>query len=108
MDFRAKHFKWFVIALSLLVFLLTLNAKLSVYDQPTHVNTVNSSKLWLNGQKLEPPPATLIVALLTFVFVVLRLRLARSPWQRVPIQESIPSPLIAFRAHRFLRPPPSL
>jgi hypothetical protein len=108
MNFRAKQFKWFVIALSLLVFLLTLNAKLSLYDQPTHVNTVNSSKLWLNGQKLEPPPATLMVALLTFVCVVLRLRFPRAPWQRVPIQESIPSRLTAFRAYCFLRPPPSL
>lgn len=96
----------FVVMLSLLVFLLALNAKLSLYDQPEHANTVNSSKLWLNGQKMEPPPATLVLAVLSVAYVVLRLRFPRSPWQRVRIQEPKPSRLTAFRAHRFLRPPP--
>ena len=106
MNFRAKPFRFFVIVLSLLVFLLALNAKLSLYDQPEHVNTVNSSKLWLNGQKMEQPPVTLVLAVLAVAYVVLRLRFPRSPWQRVQIQTPVPSRLIAFRARRFLRPPP--
>lgn len=106
MNLRAKPVRFFVIVLSLLVFLLVLNAKLSLYDQPTHVNTVNSSKLWLNGQKMEQPPVTLVLAVLSVAFVVLRLRFPRSPWQRVEIQEPRPSRLTAFRARRFLRPPP--
>jgi hypothetical protein len=106
MSFRAKPIRVFVIVLSLLVFLLALNAKLSLYDQPEHANTVNSSKLWLNGQKMEPPPVTLVLAVLSVAYVVLRLRFPRSPWQRVSIEEPTPSRLTAFRAYRFLRPPP--
>ena len=107
MNLRAKPVRFLVIVLSLLVFLLVLNAKLSLYDRPTHVNTVNSSKLWLNGQKMEQTPATLVLAVLSVAFVVLRLRFPRSPWQRVEIQEPRPSRLTAFRARCFLRPPPA-
>jgi hypothetical protein len=106
MNFRAKPIRVFVIVLSLLVFLLALNAKLSLYDQPEHTNTVNSSKLWLNGQKMEPPPVTLVLAVLSVACVVLRLRFPRSPWQRVWIQEPRPSRRTAFRMFRFFRPPP--
>ena len=106
MNFRAKQVRVFVVVLSLLVFLLALNAKLSLYDQPAHANTVNSSKLWLNGQKMEQPQATLVLAVLSVAYVVLRLRFPRSRWQRAWIQEPRPSRLTAFRAYRFLRPPP--
>jgi hypothetical protein len=106
MSFKAKPIRLFIIVLSLFVFLLTLNAKLSLYDQPSHVNTVNSSKLWLNGQKLEPPPATLVLAVLAVAIVVFRLRFSRHPWQTIEIPHARPSRLLAFRAHRFLRPPP--
>jgi hypothetical protein len=102
---RAKQLRFFVIALSLLVFLLSLNAKLSMYDQPSHVNNINSSKLWLNGQKMEAP-ITLVLAVLPVVFIVLRLRFHRSPWQRVQHSVPAPSPISAFELHRFLRPPP--
>jgi len=102
---RAKRLRFFIVALSLLVFLLSLQAKLSMYDQPGHVNTVNSSKLWLNGQKMEAP-MTLVLAVLPLVFVVLRLRFPRSPWQRIELPVPAPSPLSVLALHRFLRPPP--
>jgi len=108
MHLRAKPIKLFIIVLSLFVFLLTLNAKLSLYDQTVHANTVNSSKLWLNGQKLEKPPATLVFAVLSVAIVLIRLRFHRQPWQRVLVLESRPSLLLSFHTHRFLRPPPFL
>jgi len=107
MNRRARQIRLFVVALSLLVFLLALNAKLSLYEQPTPVNATTSSKLWLNGQKMEQPTATLVLAVLSVAYVVLRLRFPRSPWQRVQVQEPVPSRLTAFRARRFVRPPPS-
>ena len=105
---RAKQLRLFVVLLSLLVFVLALNAKLSLYEQPLHANATNSSKLWLNGQKMEAQtPATLLVlAVLPVAFIVLRLRFHVSPWPKVPIRVSVPSSLNAFEVHRFLRPPP--
>jgi hypothetical protein len=107
MNSNSKQIRMFVVMLSLLVFLLTLNAKLSLYEQPTPVNTANSSKLWLNGQKMEQPAPILVLAVLSVAYVVSRLRFPRSPWQRVQIEAPVPSRLISFRARRFLRPPPA-
>jgi len=105
MSSRAKQLRFFIIVLSLFVFLLSLQAKLSMYDQPGHVNSINSSKLWLNGQKMEAP-MTLVLAVLPVIFVVLRLRFHGSPWQRIESPVPAPSPLRALALHRFLRPPP--
>jgi hypothetical protein len=107
MNSNAKQIRMFMVVLSLLVFLLTLNAKLSLYEQPTPVNTANSSKLWLNGQKMEQPTPILVLAVLSIAYVVSRLRFPRYPWQRVRIEAPVPSRLISFRAQRFLRPPPA-
>lgn len=107
MSSNAKQIRMFVVVLSMLVFLLTLNAKLSLYDQPTPVNTANSSKLWLNGQKMEQPAPILVLAVLSVAYLVSRLRFPRSAWQRVQIEQPVPSRLISFRARRFLRPPPA-
>ena len=56
-----KQLSFFVIFLALFVFLLALNAKLSLYEQPLHPNATNSSKMWLNGQKMEAEVRTVLV-----------------------------------------------
>src|SRR5579884_1472919 len=104
---RAKQIKLLLIALSLFVFLLALDAKLSLYEQPTHVNTTNSSKLWLNGQKMEAQSSpVLVLAVLSIAFVLLRPRFHRSPWPAMQLRTPRPSVVPSFELHRFLRPPP--
>jgi hypothetical protein len=103
---KARKIKLLVVVLSLFVFLLALNAKLSMYDQPEHTAT-STSKLWLNGQKMEgQTPVVLIIAVLAVVFLPLRLRFPRSPWPEIDFSAPARSPLPAFETHRFLRPPP--
>jgi hypothetical protein len=96
-----------IIALSLFVFLLALNAKLSLYQQSTHANATNSSKLWLNGQKMEAQaPPILVFAVLSFTFALLRPRFRQTPWPRVQFEVPVVTPARTFQLHRFLRPPP--
>lgn len=104
---RAKQIKLLLIALSLFVFLLALDAKLSLYEQPAQVNTTNSSKLWLNGQKMEAQtPPVLVLAVLSVTFVLLRPRFHHSPWPSRQLRAPRPSVVPSFEFHRFLRPPP--
>jgi hypothetical protein len=104
-----KHWRYFVLLLSLFVFLLALHAKLSAYDRPASASTVSSSKLWLNGQKMEAENqigATPVIAIWSIAFLFL----AVLP-QRYPAFESffrVPPPVLsqAFEPQSFLRPPP--
>jgi hypothetical protein len=97
-----------MIALSLFVFLLALNAKLSLYQQPTHANATNSSKLWLNGQKMEAQaPPVLVFAAFSITFALLRPRFHQTPWPRVQFEVPVVTPARTFQLHRFLRPPPA-
>lgn len=106
---RARQIKLFVVALSLFVFLLALNAKLSMYDSPAQANATTSSKLWLNGQKIEgQAQMILVIAVLAVAFLPLGMRFPRSPWTKVELQVPASAPLPAFEIHRFLRPPPVL
>jgi hypothetical protein len=105
-----KHWRYFVLLLSLFVFLLALHAKLSAYDRLASVNAVSSSKLWLNGQKMEAESqiaATPVIAIWSIAFLFLAVLL-----QRYPAFESsfrIPPPVLslAFEPLSFLRPPPA-
>jgi hypothetical protein len=109
MPHTPKHWRYFVLLLSLLVFLLTLHAKLSAYDRPASVTAVSSSKLWLNGQKMEAETqiaANPAVAIWSIAFLFLAVLL-----QRYPAFQSffrIPPPVLsqAFEPQSFLRPPP--
>jgi hypothetical protein len=96
-----------MIALSLFVFLLALNAKLSLYQQPRHANATNTSKLWLNGQKMEAQaPPILVFAVLSVTFALLRPRFHQTAWSRVQFEVPVITPARTFQLHRFLRPPP--
>jgi len=108
MSAQARKIKLFVVILSLLVFLLALDAKLSLYERSAHADSPSSSKLWLNGQKMEAQtPPILVLAVLSAVLLFLRPRFHRSPWTKTRIVVLVPSFLPDFEQHRFLRPPPS-
>lgn len=105
---RARKIKLFVVILSLLVFLLALDAKLSLYERSAHADAPSTSKLWLNGQKMEAQtPLILVLAVLSAVLLFLRPRFRRSPWTRARVISLVPSFLPDFEQHRFLRPPPA-
>ena len=92
------------------MFLLALHAKLSAYHQSSAANLNSSSKLWLNGQKMEArAPATSAilpiwaVAFFLFELSFRSLRRAESPFR---VTSSIPN--TEFDPQQFLRPPPAL
>ena len=109
MRYGAKHVRFAVVILSLLVFLLALNAKLSSYDIPPRVNGPSSSKLWLNGQKMEAQaPSLLVVAVLSLCLLLFRAVPERSRWPRAQFQTGTCTALEVLHLHRFLRPPPTV
>lgn len=106
---QARKIRLFVVALSLFVFLLALNAKLSVYDSPAQANATSTSKLWLNGQKMEgQAQMVLVIAVLAVAFLPLSMRFPRSPWAKVQLREPIRYQVPVFEFDRFVRPPPVL
>ena len=105
---KAKQIKIVLVALSLFVFLLALDAKLSLYEQPAQVDATNSSKLWLNGQKMEAQtPPVLVFTVLSVAFVLLRPRFRQSPWLNTELWVPRSCAIPAFELYRFLRPPPN-
>lgn len=98
----------FILLLSCaLVFLFAFHAKTAIYTNPAHIDGSTSSKLWLNGTKLESDisaPAAFaawIFALLLLVVVPVRER-RFGTLRRVPI----PVPRNQIYLQRFFRPPP--
>ncbi|HYB76793.1 MAG TPA: hypothetical protein VEE85_01210 [Candidatus Bathyarchaeia archaeon] len=92
----------------MLVFVLALRAKLSLYDppHPGSVSPAAASKLWVSGEKLKTPALGVcwlpgLAALLLFPGPSLRVVFSEPAW--------IPAPrhLIAGEVYPFLRPPPS-
>jgi hypothetical protein len=107
MSLSKKQLSFIVILLSLFVFLLALNAKLSLYEQPPHPNATNSSKMWLNGQKMEAQaPNVLVFAIVSVAFLLIRPLPFCAAWPRAEFHIGPPCPLAAFETYRFLRPPP--
>src|SRR5579872_859883 len=106
MSLSKKQLTLLVIFMALLVFLLALNAKLSLYEQPLHPNATNSAKMWLNGQKMEAQPTVLVFAIVSVLFLLIRPLPFRAAWPRAEFHFGPPAPLPPFELHRFLRPPP--
>ena len=107
MSLSMKQLSFIVILLSLFVFLLALNAKLSLYEQPPHPNATNSSKMWLKGQTMEAQALNVLVsAVVGVAFLLVRPLPFRAAWPRTEFHIGPPSALPAFELHRFLRPPP--
>ena len=105
---QAACCRFLLAALVVSVFVLALQAKLSLYDppHPGSINPAAASKLWVNGEKLKtavlalwPPlwPAALLV------FPPPARRVLRSDHGWTPALR----PLSLIELYRFLRPPPA-
>jgi len=106
---QAGHRRFLGAALAILVGVLALQAKLSLYDPPHSgsINPVSTSKLWVNGEKLETAapgllPVLWVAALLSFPPPARRI-LRSEPGSRAPA----PRHLWLYELYRFLRPPPA-
>ena len=94
--------------LVVLVFVLALRAKLSLYDppHPGSISPAAAAKLWVSGEKLKTPVLGVcwlpgLAALLLLSGPSLRVLLSEPAWTPAPRH------LIAGEVYRFLRPPPS-
>ena len=106
---KCGRLTYFMLALAMFVFLFALHAKISLY-QPGP--SAQSSKLWLNGQKMdvlssiESAGSVLLglLAVILFAFSPLLRRLRPIRWAYVA-----PTPFLIdpFQRSRFLRPPPT-
>jgi hypothetical protein len=90
-----------------LVFSFALHAKVAVYSGASHPQPSTSSKLWLNGEKLQPltaVPTVTLAWLATFLISLLC-------WQNIRSCKEAPAPDVREQGRqqylsRFLRPPP--
>jgi len=95
-----------MLALAMFVFLFALHAKISLY-QPGP--SAQSSKLWLNGQKMDvlssiESAGSVLLGLLAAILFVFSPYLRPIRWAYVA-----PTPFLIdpFQRSRFLRPPPT-
>jgi hypothetical protein len=90
-----------------LVFYFALHAKTAVYHNPSHIDGSTSSKLWLNGGKLESDVAV-IDALLVWALPWLLVLPRVSGRRFFPVLRCAPVPVPSNKLYlaRFLRPPP--
>jgi hypothetical protein len=107
---KARYFGYAIFGLCLFVLLFAAQVKLSQYrvtSQPP--DPLNSSKLWLGGQKMELPatsPMLLLVCVAFLFSMALPLAVKTQPARRMQVQVVVRRD--AFERHRFLRPPPSV
>src|ERR1700688_1690148 len=109
---KGKKLTYFMLALSLFVFLFALHAKVSLYQPAGHGHSAEISKLWLNGQKMDvldsiEDAGSFVLGLLAVVILFLFSPLfrRRRPKGRTFVVP-IPFPIDSFQLCPFLRPPP--
>ena len=104
----SPYWRFLLLLSCALVFSFAFHAKVAVYHNPTHIDASTSSKLWLNGGRMEsaslaPGPLLLPFAFLLFLFQPTLPR-------RLPVLR--PAPVSSRRKQHslywFLRPPPGL
>ena len=100
---RQKKHAMFVFCL--LVFLFSLQAKISLYSDPPQANPVNSSKLWQETHTVEKVVSTTWLLCVAAAFFFGALLLESSPTPTFAGEELSPR-LTSFEIYRFLRPPP--
>ncbi len=109
---RNRLWPLLLLAMCVLVFLFAFHAKTALYNgsQPVKATPSTSSKLWLNGQKMEVPPMVMSVILPFCVALLFVYQLVLRPEVLKSALEDSPSPrrLRLWERHRFLRPPPFL
>jgi hypothetical protein len=98
----------FVALLCVLLFALTLSAKLSVYrDRGSSCDPLTNTKLCLTGAKMDPQvPFTPVLALLLFALTAL-IAIPVRKIASAPALISVPPPQLEYMTERFLRPPPA-
>lgn len=97
-----------MLALAVLVGVLALGAKLSLYDapHPGSINPASISKLWVSGERLKTtqPFALPILWLATLLLFPLPVQLTV---RAEPCKEHAPRHFVLCELYRFLRPPPA-
>jgi hypothetical protein len=104
----SPYWRFLLLLSCALVFLFAFHAKTAVYNNAGHLDGSTSSKLWLNGSKLDSDmsaPTTVAFWLLALLFVALSPGVER----RFETLRRSPVPVPSNRAFlkRFFRPPPS-
>src|SRR5690242_16328713 len=94
-----------------LVFFFALHAKTAVYQgaSPPKISPATASKMWLSGQKLQAPVATIDRTPSLFWFLVVMLFgfcLNRRPLTQSTVVSPSPRNFRLWYLRRFLRPPP--
>ena len=102
-----------LITLCALVFLFAFHAKTAVYKSgvPISVTPSTSSKLWLNGHKMEVRSVDFSAAVMFWMAVLCLYGVYLRQDPRVRSASVLPTPrnmrlLYLHRLHRYLRPPP--
>jgi hypothetical protein len=108
---KNKSLTYFVLALAIFVFLLALHAKLSLYQSDVSGQSGETSKLWLNGQKMDVLSSIQSAETVFFGLVAVILFFAAPLLARIrPLGCAYVAPrpflIDPFRRSRFLRPPP--
>ena len=96
-----------VSALVVLVFVLALRAKLSLYDPPHRaaINPAAASKLWVSGEKLK----TAVLWLFSLPWLAALFLFPTQSRRVFPVQpvRRRARPFALSELYRFLRPPPA-
>lgn len=92
----------------ILLFYFAFHAKTAVYHNPSHLDGSTSSKLWLNGGKLESDVAV-FDSLVLWALALLLLLPSISSKQAYPLLRVAPVTVRSKKQYlaRFLRPPPT-
>ena len=95
-----------LLAACMLVFAFALHAKVSVYQQGSHIDTSTSSKLWLDGERqVSRPISQSLTVFCTFLLIYLLYKQSEGRYDAV-YRAPVPVQLSQLYLHRFLRPPP--
>lgn len=103
--------RWFALVLCLLIALLALHAKLSLYDHPCDTATVSSIKMWVDGQRAQSPALQSVPLQAWFPALLVcasALLLVKHPERKPAVEVPRISRFDVFQFERFLRPPPFL
>lgn len=103
---RPVCWRLLLLAACVLVFAFALHAKVSVYQQGSHIDTSTSLKLWLAGERQLSQPVS--QGLTVFWTAVLIWLLYKQSDVRHATSYRTPAPIQLSQRylHRFLRPPP--
>ena len=102
---RPVCWRLLLLAACVLVFAFALHAKVSVYQQGSHIDTSTSSKLWLDGERQVSRPISQNLAVFcTFLLVHFLYKRPEGRFDAV-YRAPVPVQLSQLYLHRFLRPP---